>query len=159
MDQKVFEQQVLTELQGRLPELYFELRDVDKLQSGTYRGLAVSREGSAVTALVNMAPYKARVDSGEDFRGVMDELCERADSALRSTSSIEPVELTDSGKVQNIRRQRGRKCPGILLCAPGNGDQVKNRIALLRVLPPVTREQPQMIPEGGSCRFRPGKQV
>ena len=102
MDQKEFEKQVLTELQGQYPDLHFELRDVEKLQSGPYRGLAVSREGSQVTALINIAPFHARVESDEDFRRVTRDLSAKVEAAMRETAMIDPERISDYGKVQGM---------------------------------------------------------
>ena len=88
MNQNEFEQQVLTEMQERLPGLHFELKDVEKLQNSSYRGLAVRYEGSPVTALIDLAPFLARTEAGEDFREVMEDITAKAGDAFRTSSVI-----------------------------------------------------------------------
>ena len=101
MDQKVFEQQVLTEMQERLPELHFELRDVEKFQSGSYHALAVSREGRPVIAMVNLAPFHTRTEAGADYDFLMDELADKAIEAIRASSVIDPESFSDYGKIKD----------------------------------------------------------
>ena len=88
MNPNEFEQKVLTEMQERLPGLHFELKDVEKLQNGSYRGLAVRHEGSPVTALIDLAPFLARTEAGEDFREVMEDITAKAGDAFRTSSVI-----------------------------------------------------------------------
>ena len=62
--------------------LVFEVRDVEKLQGESYKGLSIHYPGAKVNVCMNLMPFYEQFDAGQDRESVMEDVRKAVRSAL-----------------------------------------------------------------------------
>ncbi len=95
MDFKEFQSIVLQEMQEANTDLRFSIQDIEKLQGQSYTGLMVGREGSTITASINIDQFYEELQSGTDLETVLGHIQDIARTEVERIPEVDLYRLTD----------------------------------------------------------------
>ena len=104
MNFDAFEERICGDFQERYPEMAFRSETVKKVQDGSYHGLSVVKEGSAVGVILDLDAAFRYYLAGDSYEEVLRGTMERLENALRSVPfDVERAkDLSDYGKTKSL---------------------------------------------------------